>query len=47
MRFSRRGGGSPFRLARRLARASSLAPLTAAALGVWLLRRSGLIGNPR
>lgn len=47
MRFSRRGGGRPVRLARLLARARSLAPLAAAAIGVWLLRRSALIGEPR
>ena len=44
MRFSSRGSGGPLGVARRLASASSLGPLAAAALGVGLVRRNKRAG---
>ncbi len=44
LRFSSRGGGGPLGMARRLASASSLGPLAAAALGVGLVRRNRRAG---
>jgi putative phosphoserine phosphatase / 1-acylglycerol-3-phosphate O-acyltransferase len=44
LRFSSRGGGGPVGMARRLASASSLGPLAAAALGVGLVRRNRRAG---
>jgi putative phosphoserine phosphatase/1-acylglycerol-3-phosphate O-acyltransferase len=44
MRFSSRGSGGPRGMARRLASASSLGPLAAAALGVGLVRRNKRAG---